>query len=140
MRAIDNGKPLGQASLEDYAYVSRGLLAWANLSGKAEDYELARTVVRQAWSRFYGKHGWNLSEPGFIPMESPVDVMTDGPTPSPSATVIAVSLRLAARLNDKGLLHQALSAANSGQQLVSSDPFWYVSQIQAIGISSHQSN
>ena len=140
LRAIDNGKPLGQASLEDYAYVSRGLLAWANLSGKAEDYELARTVVRQAWSRFYGKHGWNRSEPGFIPMESPVDVITDGPTPSPSATVIAVSLRLATRLNDEGLLHQALSAANSGQQLVSSDPFWYVSQIQAIGNSSQQSN
>ena len=136
LRAIDNGKPLGQASLEDYAYVSRGLLDWASLSDKKEDYELARSVARQAWTRFYGKHGWNLGEPGFIPMESPVDVIPDGPTPSPSATVIAVSLRLAARLNDHDLRRLALSAANSGQHLVSSDPFWYVSQIQAIAHSS----
>ena len=134
LRAIDNGKPLGQASLEDYAYVSRGLLDWASLSGKTEDHELARSVVRQAWTRFYGMHGWNLSEPGFIPMESPVDVVTDGPTPSPSAVVIGVSLALAKALNDKDLRQQALSAANSGQQLVGSDPFWYVSQIRAIGI------
>jgi len=134
IRAVDNGRPLGQASLEDYAYVSRGLLDWASLSGKAGDYEMARSVVRQAWTRFYGEHGWNLSEPGFIPMESPVDVITDGPTPSPSAVVINVSLALAKALNDEDLRRQALSAANSGQQLVNSDPFWYVSQIQVIGI------
>jgi len=133
LRAIDRGEPLGQSSLEDYAYVSRGLLDWARLTGKEADYRLARSVVRQAWHRFYGKHGWRLSEPGFIPMESPVDVVTDGPTPSPSAVVIGVSLGLAKVLNDDELRRQALSAANSGQQLMGSDPFWYVSEIQVLG-------
>lgn len=133
LRAVDNGKAFGQASLEDYAYASGGLLDWANLNRKAEDYKLARSVVRQAWKRFYGKHGWNRSEAGFIPMESPVDVIQDGPTPSPSATVITVSLKLAKELNDDELHQQALAAANSGQHLISSDPFWYVSQIHALG-------
>ncbi|MGW8248024.1 MAG: hypothetical protein ACWGOV_07920, partial [Acidiferrobacterales bacterium] len=136
-RAIDNGKPVGQSSLADYAYVSLGLLDWASLTGKEEDYRLARSVARQAWKRFYGKHGWNLSEPGFIPMESPVDVIQDGPTPSPSATVIAVSLELAKALNDDELRGKALSAANSGQQLMRSDPFWYVSEIQALTAEAH---
>lgn len=133
LRAVDNGKPLGQSSLEDYAYVSRGLLDWASLTGKREDYRLVRSVVRQAWKRFYGEHGWRLSESGFIPMESPVDVIADGPTPSPSATVIVISRELAKKLDDTDLHRQALAAANSGQQLISADPFWYVSQIQAIG-------
>ena len=131
-RAIDNGKPVGQSSLADYAYVSLGLLDWASLTGKKEDYRLARSVARQAWKRFYGEHGWRLSEPGFIPMESPVDVIQDGPTPSPSATVIRVSLHLAKKLGDGDLRRQALAAANSGQQLMHSDPFWYVSEIQAL--------
>jgi uncharacterized protein YyaL (SSP411 family) len=133
LRAVDNGEPLGQASLEDYAYVSRGLLDWASLNKTKEDYRLARSVVRQAWDRFYGKQGWRLSGRGFIPMESPVDVLQDGPTPSPSATVIAVSLELAKALNDDELRRQALSAANSGQQLMRSDPFWYVSEIRVLG-------
>ena len=133
LRAVDKGKAFGQASLQDYAYVSRGLLDWASLNGKTKDYELARSVVWQAWKRFYGQYGWNRSERGFIPMESPVDVIQDGTTPSPSATVITVSLELAKELKDGRLHRQALAAANSGQHVISSDPFWYVSQIQALG-------
>jgi len=132
VRAVDHGKPLGQSSLADYAYVTRGLLDWADLTGNKEDYRMARSVVRQAWKRFYGKHGWALSEPGFIPMESPVDVIADGPMPSPSATVIRASLDLAKKLGDADLRRQALAAANSGQQVMLADPFWYVSEIQVI--------
>lgn len=132
LRAGDQGRPLGQASLEDYAYVAKGLLDWARLTGKTEDYQQARTVVHQAWSRFYGDHGWRLSEAGFIPMEPPVDVISDGPMPSPSAVVVDVSLQLADKLQDRKLRRQALAAANSGQALVQADPFWYVSQIQSI--------
>jgi len=136
LRAKADGKPVGRASLADYAFVTRGLLDWARLTGKAEDYNLARLVVNQAWKRFYGNHGWNLSEPGFIPMEAPVDVVVDDATPSPSATVISASYEIAQKLNDQALRSEALAAANSGQSLIKSDPFWYVSQIHAIDVTS----
>ncbi len=133
LRASKNGASFGQASLEDYAYVAEGLYHWAALTGKSADYGLARSVVLQAWRRYYGKQGWRLSEPGLIPMESPVDVMADGPMPAPSAVVINTSLKLARQLRDSSLRKRALAALNSGQKLISSDPFWYATQISAMG-------
>lgn len=131
-RAIDKGKRFGRASLEDYAAVARGLLYWARLTGETADFHLARDVVLQAWSRFYTKRGWRLSEPGFIPMEAPVDAMIDDHLPSPSGLVLNVSRELAVKLNDPGLLDRVRSAANSGHGQVTADPFWFVSHVQAM--------
>jgi len=132
VRARENGEVVGQVSLEDYAAVARGLLEWARLTGKEGDYRIARDVVEQGWKRFYTRHGWRMSEPGFIPMESPVDAIIDDHLPSPSGLLLEVSYRLAARLDDKALRERALAAANSGQQLLTEQPFWYVSHIQAL--------
>ena len=132
VRASDKGKALGQSSLEDYAYAGLGLLHRAQVTGRSEDYKLAHSVILEAWRRFYTDKGWRLSEPGFIPMEAPMDVLADGAMYSPSAVVLDVSLRLADELNDKSLRTRALAALNSGAQLMSSDPFWYVTHIAAM--------
>lgn len=120
------------ASLEDYAYVAEGLLAWAHLTGKKKDYRVARDVTQAAWRRFYGKQGWRLSEPGFIPTDPAADSIPDGPMPSPPAVVMRVSLQLADTLKDPALHQQALSALNSGHELLAEDPFWYASHIGAM--------
>lgn len=129
VRASDNGRALGQPSLEDYAYAGQGLFYRAKLTGRSEDYKLARSVILEAWRRFYTDKGWRVSEPGFIPMEAPTDVLPDGAMYSPSAVVLDTSLRLADELKDGSLRTRALAALNSGQQLVSADPFWYVTHI-----------
>jgi hypothetical protein len=131
-RAENAGRGLGAAALEDYAYVAEGLLTWARLTGKAEDYAQARIVALSAWKRFYGAHGFRLSEDSLIQAEPGQDAITDGPMPSPSAVLLATSLAIADKTNDAGLRRQALAALNSGHKLLAQDPFWHATHIGAM--------
>jgi len=129
LRAEANGKPLGSAALEDYAYVAEGLYQWAKLTGQEADYRLVYDVSEQAWTRFYSNSGWRQSEPGFVPMEAGSDALGDGAMASPSAVVLDTSLRLAEKLKDGELRNRALGALNSGHAVINADPFWYASQV-----------
>ncbi len=94
-RAIDDkGKSLGTGNLEDYAYVAKGLLAWAQYTGKKEDYEQAAAIVDAAWKRFYTSEGWRLAEKRFIPGQPLEHHVMDSPLPSPTATLAQVTLSL----------------------------------------------
>ncbi len=131
-RALADGRPLGKVAVEDYAYAALGLLEWAELSGRTEDYELARTLAWQGWRRFYGTRGWRLEEDSLIEAEAGQDILTDGPMPSPSGVLAAVSLRLADKTRDQDLRRQALAALNSGHSLLKENPFWYATQVGAM--------
>jgi len=132
-RALDaGGRPIGRAGLEDYAYAADGLFAWALYTGKPADLAVARAVLDQAWTRFYGGHGWRLGESSLIQAEPPRDVVLDGPMPSPSGVVLDVSLRLARHASDSALRDQALAALNSGNTDLDENPFWCATQIGAM--------
>jgi len=132
-RALDGqGRPLGRAGLEDYAYAADGLFAWALYTGRPADLTLARAVLDQAWARFYGDKGWRLGEASLIQAEPPRDVLLDGPMPSPSGVVTDVSLRMARRQSDAALRARALAALNTGYAELEDNPFWYATQIGAM--------
>jgi len=131
-RARAGGRELGTASIEDYAYVADGLLAWARLTGASEDYRLALKVTREGWKRFYSRRGWRLSDRTLMAAESGQDVLSDGPMPSPSAVLIRVSLALAAHQRDAALRRQALAALNSGHGQIGQNPVWNASHIAAM--------
>lgn len=129
-RAVEDGRAVGAAALEDYAYVAQGLLAWAELSGRVEDYQHVRAIARQGWSLFYTDRGWRLGEQGWLATEAGQDIIADGPLPSPSAVLIGVSLALGDR-GSPTLRRQALAALNSGHALLADDPFWYATHVAA---------
>jgi len=131
-RARENGKPVGSASLEDYAYVADGLLAWAALSGTRGDYETARAVVRQAWRRFHGPAGWRLAETPLIPMEIREPVVADSPLPSPSAVVLRASLRIAEHLDDAALRTQAMAVLKQDYEALRTSSFAYATHIDVL--------
>ncbi len=128
----------GDASLEDYAYVVAGLLDWAKASNRDEDYALVKQVVEQGWKRFYTAYGWQLGENLIIPNLSAEPVLSDGPMPSPSALLVRVSLDLAARHLDQGLVAQARDALTLGHERLAAQPFWYATQIAVI--AEHQAD
>ena len=128
-RARVDGKAVGSVALEDYAYVADALTAWAALSGSDQDLVLAKTIVLAGWRRFYGPRGWRIDPDSLIEKETGQDALSDGPTPSPSARLIDVSLRLAQQTQDAALRHQALGALNSGADLIVANPFGYASQV-----------
>jgi len=131
VRSTVAGTTAGQVSLEDYAYVAAGLADWAALSGQAGDWQIARTVAREGWQRFYGSRGWRLQENSLLAADGGQDVVSDGPMPSPSGTLISASLRIAAALKDSALRRQALAAANSGHGQISENPFWHATTVAA---------
>jgi len=131
-RSLNNGRPVGKASLEDYAQVARGLLDYAHLTKQRKDYRTARRVVDAAWNRFYSDGGWRLSERSLMQSEVPRDAYADGPMPSPSGSILATSLVLAKKGNDRAFYKKALAALNSGHEAISSDPFWYATHVGAM--------
>jgi uncharacterized protein YyaL (SSP411 family) len=131
-RAIAEGKYLGDATLEDYAYVSAGLLAWAKHTGMQKDIVLVNNIVQQAWKRFYTEQGWLLSEDMIAGISSREAIVADGPMPSASASLIRVTLELAQINNDKQMLAQARSALNRGHKILQTDSFWYATHILAM--------
>jgi len=131
-RSMAKGRSIGQASLEDYAQVARGLLDYARMTKRQEDYRMARRVVDAAWERFYSGGGWRLSERTLMQSETPRDALADGPMPSPSGSVLSTSLALARQDNDPAFLDKVLATLNSGHEVIQSDPFWYATHVAAM--------
>lgn len=131
-RSMDNGRSIGQASLEDYAQVARGLLDYARLTKRQEDYRMTRQVVDAAWERFYSGNGWRLSERTLMQSEAPRDAHADGPMPSPSGSILSTSLVLAKQTNDRAFLKKVMATLNSGHEDIQSDPFWYATHVAAM--------
>jgi len=131
-RSRVQGKASGKVALEDYAYVALGLTEWAALTGEARDYALAKAVASAAWKRFYGPQGFRLEETTLLAAETGQDVVPDGPMPSPSAVLAETSLRLAEKTGDAALRRQALGALNSGGSVISANPLWYATPVNAM--------
>jgi hypothetical protein len=131
-RSRVQGKASGKVALEDYAYVALGLTEWAALTGEARDYALAKAVASAAWKRFYGPQGFRLEETTLLAAETGQDVVPDGPMPSPSAVLAETSLRLAEKTGDAALRRQALGALNSGGSIISANPLWYATPVNAM--------
>ena len=130
-RSWVGSKPLGTAGLQDYAQVSSGLYLWAKLYAPG-DKKLARKIARRGWQLFYSKQGWKLATdmvPGFAAAEP---LISDRALPSPSASLIRVSLQLAKDTRDKRLKNMARSALNVADQTLASDPWWFATHIRTI--------
>ena len=131
-RSLLQGEPSGKVALEDYAYVALGLSEWATLTGEAVDYNLAKSVVGSAWKRFYGPKGFRLEENSLLVAEVGQDVLSDGPMASPSAVLAQTSLRLATKTQDATLRRQALSALNSGANVIRDNLFWHATPVNVL--------
>ena len=130
-RARQEERSLGRAGVEDYALVARALLDWYKVSDAKEDLELARTLTKQAWTRFY-KQGWIRSEEKFLEYGNKEYLLTDDVLPSASAVIIENSLRLSRLLGDKALEKQARQALALSHTSLNNEPFWYVGYISIV--------
>lgn len=130
-RAGNRGLQKDRAMLEDYAYVLRGLLDWDAFRGKPGD-KIARTMMEQAWKKFYTREGWKLSEKLLVKLGATEPVIADGPMPSPSAMMIASSLRLIAGKQDDPYRSMVMRALNRGHKSLLENGLWYASQINVM--------
>ena len=124
-RAEHGGNAIGRASLHDYAYVAHGLLAWAGLTGEEKDFAVARRVTEAAWRRFSTSEGWRLDEAPIIAHGAAEPLIPDQALPSPSALVLAASLRLDAERGDGKLRERAEAALLRPSPVLETSPFFH---------------
>lgn len=139
VRVVKNNKILGDAGLEDYAYIAQALFHWLEISKNKQDQEWLEEIVLQAWQRFHTDKGWLLAENSLLKYGQGEAVISDGVLPSASAVLIGISLRLAENNNEK-LMKQSEDALNEGQDDVTSQPFWYASQVKILFEYQNDSN
>jgi hypothetical protein len=76
---------MGQAGIDDYAFVAEGLWAWSRRQQDEKAEALAQTLVQEAWRRFYDDTGWRLSDQTLLPTGGGMPVLEEGPLPSAAA-------------------------------------------------------
>ncbi|MFO7603753.1 MAG: DUF255 domain-containing protein [Gammaproteobacteria bacterium] len=118
--------------LEDYAYVSQALLAWAMWQNTAADWTLLETLVTQAWQKFYGPQGWKLAEDSLLKYREVQPLTSDGPMPSAAAVLLKTTLELASRRQHRDLQAQALTALGRGHEVLRAETFWHASYLDAL--------
>ena len=128
LRAKDAVGEIGQATLEDYAFVADGLYRWGLFVQDQSAIELASIIVQQAWQRFYQPSGWVSTDQSLIPGIGSDFALSDNPLPSP----IPVLIRLTAEMGDQGRKAQAKKALQMGYGEFKERPLWYATHVLAL--------
>ena len=111
------GETTTRATLQDYAYVARGLIAFAKAHGREKHWAITRKLVEGAWERFRTPRGWRLSDARGLPYTGVEPAIADGPMPSPSAVLLDATMHVADHFGDEALrarAHTALLADDAG--------------------------
>ena len=132
VRVVKNNKVLGDGGLEDYAYIAQGVYYWNMVSNNNEDKKWLGNIIEQAWERFHTNKGWALSENSLLKYGQSEYVISDGVLPSASAVLINTALMIDKTNKNSKFKEKIVKALNVGHTDVSSQPFWYASQIQAL--------
>jgi len=131
-RAVHRGKPIGQASLADYAYVAEGLRQFALLAAPGEEPSLVDTLLTSAWKDFRTSNGWVISSSALLPGMPSVQVQEDGALPAASAKVLNLSLMS----RNPELLEKARGLVPASWLAVQDDPFWYATTVKTLLFST----
>ena len=129
-RAVHEGKPIGQASLADYAYVAQGLYSWAKVRKRLEDRKMADQLLNIAWSRFYTDKGWISGSQALLPGMPSVMAQEDGALPAPAAAAIILQLSLGSE--DPLLRDKAQAILKDTRLAIQDNPFWYASDVKVL--------
>ena len=132
LRAKDQRGAFGSASLEDYAYVARGLFDWSLDQGQEADLGLVTRLINEAWQRFHSPKGWQLSEGILIPYSAGETIVSDGALPSPSAMLLELSLEVAYATGNQALYERAVHGIRQAPPSLRDTPYYYASQLQAL--------
>lgn len=136
-RAKGKSGEIGQAGLEDYAFVAQALLDWAELTAKgklaeSKDFSLVTQLVIDAWQRFYDKTGWRLSDQTLLPGKYGVPMLEEGPLPSPSAVLLNTSIFIGRYVQNEPLLSKVRDTLKAGHTQLNDVAFNYPSQISVL--------
>ena len=127
-RAVSK-QAFGDAGLEDAAYLTKGLLDWAELTGKQSDYKKSAQLAAKSWQWFFAEEGWKLNRNALLKYKESDAAIAEGPMPSPSGVLIQVMQKLAQRAENKALQNKVEQALQLAAGKVQEQPFWYATYV-----------
>ena len=130
VRALNSGRVLADASLQDYALVAKGLQDWGRVSGDRQYTQLAGRLARIAWARYYRKGRWLETDAPLIPMLNGKVALDDNPLPSATALVTGVSLTNKDLKQDKKIRQAVSDHLARVRARLSDSIFWYASYVE----------
>ena len=131
--AAGAGEPaIAPATLQDYAYVARGMIAFADAHGGQPYWETARGIVEGAWERFRTPDGWRLSDAPGLPYAGVEPAIADGPMPSPSAALLDATMAVADHFDDEALRARARTALLADDAGLRAAAFFHATRIRAL--------
>lgn len=77
--------PMGEANIQDYAFVIQGLKDWQNQTKEKALQKMIQTLQQQAQSKFFSPQGWHYSDAPTLPGQQGTWLMEDDALPSPTA-------------------------------------------------------
>ena len=83
-RAKVKNNIIGDASLEDYAYVSQSLWQWGRTSQNMQLQEAATAIATKGWKLFYKGNAWFRESESLLANPVGTDVMEEGAIASPA--------------------------------------------------------
>lgn len=123
VRARYKDQPLGEAAIEDYAYLLSALQRWNNLVGE-DNTAVFDDLLLQAFDLFYVDGGWRTASGEQLPgMERP-PTLEDGALPSPSAILLDVAL---SQDTNRAVSETAKAHLAKTTSAVTASPFWEAS-------------
>ena len=125
-------RSIAPATLQDYAYVARGMIAFAEAHGREKHWELARGIVEGAWRRFHTAGGWRLSDARGMPYAGAEAAIADGPMPSPSAVLLDATMHVAAHFDDDALRARVRAALLADDAGLRPAAFFHATRIRAL--------
>ncbi|MCY4222850.1 MAG: DUF255 domain-containing protein [Thiotrichales bacterium] len=120
------------ATLQDYAYVARGVIAFARTFGGEQHWTIAREIVEGAWERFRQQDGWRLSDAPGLPYSGIESAIADGPMPSPSAVLLDATMEVADRFGDDALAARARTVLLADDAALRPNAFFHATRILAL--------
>ncbi len=116
-----------QGTLYDYAAVSWGLLKWATAASDQKSRQVALSIAREAWKRFYKNGGWLENPDSLLPKGVQQTHIADSSLISGEALLLETSLLSA----DANMKKQALAVFNSMTRSLQTDIFSFASFLAA---------
>ncbi len=141
VRAVDDGKALGSVSVEDYAFVAMGLVAYARMTGEVADYEIALDIAQLGYDRFNRDNGWYLGESSLIIAEQARPALEDGSLPSPAAALARAALWLAEALPKnsaaQALRERSIKVLTPADRYLETNLFGFSSYVTTMMLAAH---
>ena len=120
------------ATLQDHAYVARGMIAFAKAHGQEAHWEIARRLVEDAWARFRTPDGWRLSDAQGLPYAGVEPAIADGPMPSPSAVLLDSAMDVANHFDDEALRARARAALLADHAGLRETAFFHATRVRTL--------